>query len=299
MAATTNIICSMTGFGRGSYADSRFSAEVELRSVNGKGLGIKLRLPNDRLELEPKLETMLRRALSRGTVQGQVRLRSLHRRASAVDHDLMRRYLKEWRGLEKELGLEIQDPGLAELLALPGALEQAPEADAERRAANRAVSAAFKDALAALIEARAKEGASLVRELLRLLGRLDKHLATVTKHQPQVKSAAAERLRQRVQEAWDSIGVEEPLDLSRELVVLAERADVQEELARLEIHLQALRALIAMGGSCGRELEFVIQECHREVTTLGNKSSDVKMSSLVVKMKVLVGQLKEQVANVE
>ena len=289
----------MTVFGRGSFAYNRFAAEVELRSVNGKGLGIKLRLPSERMESEAKLEMLIRKSLNRGTIQGQVRLRSLERRASAVDHGLMSRYLKEWRALEKELGLEQKDPGLAELLAMPGALEQTPESASEKRAAARVMTQAFSAALERLCESRLKEGARLKRELLRLIGKLAKNLAAANKRVPVAQKESFARMQKRVQEACQSVGVNEPIDLSRELVVLTERSDVQEEVARLEMHIHRLRSLIDQGASCGRELEFMIQECHREVTTLGNKSSDVKLSDCVVQMKVLVGQLKEQVANVE
>ena len=83
------------------------------------------------------------------------------------------------------------------------------------------------------------------------------------------------------------------------MIALAERADVQEEIARLDIHIERLRATIKKGGAVGREFEFVLQECHREITTLGNKSSDGKLSEMVVAMKLCAQQLKEQVANVE
>ncbi|MFQ5749417.1 MAG: DUF1732 domain-containing protein, partial [Planctomycetota bacterium] len=124
-------------------------------------------------------------------------------------------------------------------------------------------------------------------------------LEKVRKRLPAASAAAARRLRERVGEAWKAAGITEPLDLAREIVLLSERADVREEVARLGIHLEALTGRIQAGGPCGRELEFLIQECHREVTTLGSKSSDPRLSELVVSMKTAVGQLKEQCANVE
>ena len=103
----------------------------------------------------------------------------------------------------------------------------------------------------------------------------------------------------RVKKAWAAAEVANPLDLTREIVTLADKADVREEVARLEIHLDRLNAVIDAGGLCGRELEFLVQECHREITTLGNKSVDPRMSEAVVAMKLHAGQLKEQIANVE
>ena len=290
---------SMTGYGRGAAANATASAEVELRSVNGKAFHLKLRMPADRLELEPQVESQLRSEVERGSMQGQVRVKHLAGRPSHLDHELLRRYLKEWRRAERELGIDRQQPSLADLLALPGVVEPAEETTRERRAVARAVLDATKEAVARLIESREREGERLRRELLALSSRLKKLLGQVEKHVPKALEAASKRFRERVQTAWEQAGITDPMDLTRELAVLADRADVREEVARLGIHQERLDALVTGGGRCGRELEFLIQECHREVTTLGSKSADDRMSELVVAMKVAVGRLKEQAANVE
>lgn len=290
---------SMTGYGRGAAAHESVEAEVELRSVNGRGLSTKLRLPNDRLELEGKVEALVRAAIERGTIQGQVRVRLLETHSADIDRAVVRRYLEQWRAVEIELGLEQRDPQLSELLALPGTVQAPAEPECVTEAVRRAVTEAADHAVAALLEAREREGAKLGRELRALLGRLRKALDQAEKRLPAAQAEAGARLRERVRAAWEAAGLSEPIDLARELVVLAERADVREEVARLRIHLERLAALLDAGGAAGRELEFLIQECHREVTTLGNKSSDRRLAELVMRMKLLVGQLKEQAANVE
>lgn len=292
-------LSSMTGYGRGRHENRLAAAQVELRSVNGKGLFLKLRVPGDRLDLEPRLEAILRGKLERGNVQGLVRVRLLEARGAELDLGVLARYAKQWKRAEKDLGLQRQEPKLAEMLTLPGALETPPEEERVTSAVQQAVLAACREALDALLEARAKEGEALRKELLRLCRRLGEELERCEKRLPQAKKASEKRFQERVQSAWDAAKVAEPIDLTRELVVLAEKADVREELARLAIHLNRLQKLLQKGGPCGRELEFLSQECHREVTTLGNKSADTRMSQLVVKMKVLVQQLKEQIANVE
>ncbi|HJM38750.1 MAG TPA: YicC/YloC family endoribonuclease [Planctomycetota bacterium] len=299
MSKNARPIRSMTGFGRGTSDNSRAFADVELRTVNGKGLGFKLRLPSERMELEPKIESLLRKGLSRGNLQGNFRVRLLNRRASSIDHKLLRGYLKEWRALEKELGLERKDPNLSELLAMPGAIETTPETSLDTKAAARALTEATRVALQALLQAREAEGGRLKKELNRLIAKLEKLSAHAQKRAPFARKEAATRFETRAQEVWAAGGNEDSLDLSRELVVLAEKSDVQEELSRLDIHLSRLNEILLQGGACGREIEFLIQECHREITTLGNKSSDARLSELVVAMKVIAGQLKEQVANVE
>lgn len=289
----------MTGFGRGAAENARVAAEVELRSVNGKALNLKLRLPSERLELESELEGILRSALERGSVTGQLRVRILAGTAPAPDRTALQNHLKEWRRTQKELGLKASDPSLSELLALPGAFLAASEDAKTTRAVRAAAKQAMQAALEALQEARQREGARLGRELVRILKKFAAHLKQAEKRVPKAIEAAQSRMVERVNTALAKAEQSEGLDLTRELIALADRADVREEIARLDIHLAGLHELLVRGGACGREIEFLLQEVHREVTTLGNKSADPKLSEQVVAMKLLAGQLKEQIANVE
>jgi uncharacterized protein (TIGR00255 family) len=298
-SAAIGTISSMTGFGRGAAENALASVEAELRSVNGKTLNLKLRLPSERIELESELEAVLRAALDRGSVTGQLRVRILAGTAPAPDRSALKNHLKEWRRTQKELGLEAHDPSLSELLVLPGAFMAVAEDAKTTRAVRTACKAAMESALLALQQARQREGARLARELQRILKKFEAHLKRAEKRVPEAIAAGQERMTERVNTALAKAELAEGLDLTRELIALADRADVREEIARLEIHLASLHELLARGGACGREIEFLLQEVHREVTTLGNKSADVQLSEQVVAMKLLAGQLKEQVANVE
>ena len=290
---------SMTGYGRGRAENKVAAVDVELRSVNGKGLNFKLRLPGDRLENETALEAALRRRLSRGSVQGNVRVRLLEARTAVPDAGALRRYLREWRAAEKELGLEVRDPSLGELLALPGAFETPDEDEKVGRSVARCMEQGLDQALDALIESREKEGVRLAKELLALIARMERELARIRKELPKVLAALKKRLLERAQEALRDAGVEVVPELGGELAGLAERGDVREEVARLEIHFERLRKLLDQGGVCGREVDFLAQECHREVTTLGNKVTAPRIGQGVIAMKVLIQQFKEQTANVE
>jgi len=292
-------LCSMTGYGRGRSENRHATASVELRSVNGKGLNTKLRLPLDRLELESKVEAELRKVLERGSVTGQVRVRLMELPVAELDLKVMRGYLKAWRKAEKDLKLKKADPSMSELLALPGAQPSTEELPAVTKSVAKAVMAATQEALKALVKSREEEGQQLAKEMQRLIKSLAASVKKVDKMVPKVRAAQEARLTERVNKALDAIDRAEPIDLARELVVLAERADIQEEIARLDIHLKRLAAKVKVGGPVGRELEFLVQECHREVTTMGNKSSDQNLSELVVAMKMVVQQMKEQLANVE
>ena len=297
---------SMTGYGRGRAENAAAEAEVELRSVNGKGLSIKLRMPSERLELEPEVEERLRLGLERGSLQGSVRVRVRRQAAAELDVQVLQRYLRAWRKAEKELGLPASAPATAQLLSLPDAYRSGGEDAGTTRGVRRAVleaGAAVLEACAAALEAlrqsRQHEGARLGREMARLVKRLRTLHGRAAKRQPVARREAETRLRERLAQIWKRMESTAPVDLARELVLLAERADIQEELARLAIHLDRLDALLGGGGAIGRELEFLLQECQREVTTLGNKASDLALSELVVAMKLVVQQMREQVANVE
>lgn len=292
-------LCSMTGYGRGRCENRHATASVELRSVNGKGLNAKLRLPHDRLELESKVEAELRKVLDRGSVTGQIRVRLMEQPVAELDLKVLRGYLKAWRKAEKELKLKAADPSMADLLALPGAQHGMEEAPAVTKGVAKAIMLATQEALKALVKSREEEGKQLAKEMDRLVKSMAMSVKKVVKMVPKVRVAQEARLTERVEKSLASIDRSEPIDLARELVVLAERADIQEEIARLEIHLNRLATKVKAGGPVGRELEFLVQECHREVTTMGNKSSDQNLSELVVSMKMVAQQMKEQLANVE
>jgi len=296
---TARTLASMTGYGRGRVANRHVEAEVELRSVNGKGLHLAVRLPSDRLEWDGEVEALLRQSFERGSLQGSVKLRWRVAPAPVLDHEALKRHAREWRAAQKELGLGAEPPTLAALMALPGSWRPVEEAAAATEAARKAVLAAVAAAAKALTETRAREGARLGKELLALAVKLEKALTRVKARLPQARTEAEARLRERVARALAAAGIAEPPELGREIVLAVEKGDVAEECTRLAIHLERLRELLGAGGAIGRELEFLLQEFHREVTTLGSKTTDALAVATILEMKLTVQQLKEQVANVE
>jgi uncharacterized protein (TIGR00255 family) len=289
----------MTGYGRGRVANRWVEAEAELRSVNGKALHCALRLPPDRLELEAEVEELLRGKFERGSLQGGVRVRPCEAPVARLDHAALARHAKEWRSAQKELGLGRGAPALTDLVGLPGAWRLGEESATAAEGARKAVLGAIAAAAEALCAAREREGARLRKELATLAAELARGLDAVKSRLPKARADAERRLRERVARALAAAGVAQPPDVAREIVMAAERADVEEECVRLAIHLARFGELLAAGGPCGRELEFVLQECQREVTTLGNKAADSEVSSATVAMKLAVQRLREQAANVE
>jgi uncharacterized protein (TIGR00255 family) len=297
-------LMSMTGFAResGSLADG--TAFVwELRSVNGRGLDLRLRLPPGQDALEPLLRAETGKRLKRGNVSASLTLRREDRPRLAPDPAALE------QALALALALAARIPGAppprAEaLLALPGVM-RAPEAEAPDEAAEAAQRAAlaqgFTAALDGLAAARRAEGTKLAG----ILGGLLDEIAALQADAAREAAAQPEAQRQRsldqlaalLGEAGTARVPEERL--AQEIALLAARSDVREELDRLAAHIEAARALLAAGEAAGRKLEFLTQEFVREANTLCSKSASVPLTRIGLDLKAAIERLREQAANVE
>jgi uncharacterized protein (TIGR00255 family) len=295
-------LASMTGFSRaqGEVGAGGVSWIWELRSVNGRGLDIKLRLPG--LDaLEAGLRDTAAKLLKRGNVTGTL---SIKREAAAgltADMAALERV--------KELAIALADripgalPPRAELLlALPGVMRNASaqdETEAMQAALAVAVQAGFDMALDGLVESRALEGVKLngiITGLLDEVEALHAQAAVEAAAQPALHLA---RLRAQLAEILGAAqGLPEDR-LAQELALLATKFDVREELDRLAAHIAAARALLAEAGAIGRRFDFLVQEFNREANTLCSKSASLNLTALGLRMKAAIEQLREQAANVE
>lgn len=283
----------MTGFGRGEAVAGAVLLCVELRSVNSRFREVKARLPRELAALEAEACGLVGESFARGRFDLHVR-RSVEGsgRRVVLDEELAHRYRELARGLGGEVSAE-------RLLALPGVVhvvESEVDLEVERGLLREAVA----QACLGLAGMRVAEGAALRADLLAGLDAIAGRLVEVR----EVASRAPERLQERLSERLRRLVREVPVDswrLAQEVALLADRADVAEELARLDSHLAQFRAALGAGGPAGvgRKLDFLLQEMNREVNTLGSKAVDVELGGAVVDMKTLLERLREQVANVE
>ncbi len=293
-------LLSMTGFG-GATVETRgggSSVRVEIRSVNHRYLQTKLRVPPEFAALEPQLEEVLRRKVARGALNVTVGVtRAAGSGEPALNVEVAKRYHGLLRRLARDLRME-PPSSLDTLLGLPGVVgtELAPE-QVEREA--RLVLRAAREAVDALVEMRADEGRALAADLRKHVEAIRKLMARVEKRMPTVVRNHHKALLQRVQELVGDAQTVQPTDVVREVAILAERLDVNEELARLASHLDQLDRLIAGGGAVGRRLDFLVQELLREANTIGSKCNDAPIAQTVVELKTHIDRIKEQVANVE
>ncbi|GAB4193558.1 MAG: YicC family protein [Thalassobaculales bacterium] len=293
-------ISSMTGFGR-AQADDPATGSIawELRSVNGKGLDIRLRLPPGCEGLEGAARERLSRRFRRGNIQAQLVLASP---AAAVRMSVNRALLDQLRALAEELAPH-QDARIDRLLTVRGVVEPEPAAaaDADTAARDAAILAALDSAAAALDAARRQEGEAL---LAVLSGQLDA-MAGLAAEAGQLAAAQPEAIRARLEGQLDLLLAREarqgldPQRLAQEVALLAAKADIREELDRLAAHVEQARSLLADGGAVGRRLDFLCQEFNREANTLCSKSADVALTRLGLDLKVTIEQFREQVQNVE
>ncbi len=288
---------SMTGYGRGEASGAGVTVTVELRSVNNRFRDLQLRTPREYNALAPRITSALKRGFNRGRIDVYVR-RVCHEGAVGVqgDRGLVRTYLATIQDLLGEatgIGAEVSADFV---LGLPGVL-QTVEEDANVTAEWSVVEAALDAASTDLKAMRASEGAELRADLTR-------HLETLDDLRQRVELEAegvAERLEQKLMARVRRLEVDgvDPGRLAQEVALIADKADVSEELARMASHTKQFWAALDASEPVGRRLEFLTQELNREINTVGSKSVDHPVSALVVDMKSALEKLREQVSNVE
>ena len=291
---------SMTGFGRADGASGTTRWDFEIRAVNGRGLDVRCRMPNGFDGLEAAIRQALQARMSRGSVTVGLRVDGGQRTpVIALNEAALQQVIEAARRVRELTG---GPPATTEgLLGLRGVLEVVDPAEttAEQEARTAAMLATFEAALAHFIDNRAGEGERLaglmnahVTEIEKLVGKI----STCAARQP---DAIAVRLAQQIERLTGASTSFDPARLHQEAVLIATRADVEEELQRLTIHIAAARDLLAETAPVGRKFDFLTQEFNREANTLCSKASDPDISRMGLAIKVLVDQMREQVANVE
>jgi uncharacterized protein (TIGR00255 family) len=297
-------LASMTGFSResGVLPPDGTHYVWELRSVNGRGLDIRLRLPSGMDALEPALRDAAGKRLKRGNIQAGLALKLEARPALALDRATLDRMLA--LALEVAARIPGSEPPRAEaLLSLPGVLRaEATEPDEAAQATQHAaIQAAFLRALDGLVAARAAEGERLRLILAALLDDIATLCAEAAREAVGQPHAQRARLLENLAALLDGDmrGKIPEERLAQEVALLAQRSDVREELDRLNAHLHAARKLLEEGEGAGRKLDFLTQEFVREANTLCSKSASVALTRTGLALKAAIERLKEQAANVE
>jgi len=293
----------MTGYGRGVVERDDVRATVDVRSVNHRFLDLKLRGAALPAAIEDAIAARVRGALDRGAVAVSVHLAG---RAAGlrIDADAAERAFRLLGELAERLALP--GPDLALVLAQPGVVTAGEAHDSGGNGSSgdgadgtqAAVLSALDAALAQLDRMRQTEGGALAAELAARLDELVASRAQIAVLAAEAPHQLARRLHERVKRLVDELGIHDAR-IAQEVALLADRADITEELVRLASHLDQARALIASEGPVGRRLDFLVQEIGRELNTIGAKATAAEIGTAIVEAKATLEKVREQVQNVE
>ncbi len=288
----------MTGYGRGEADHDGAKLSVELNSVNRKQSDIVVSLPRDLVELEPRIRQTINERISRGRMNVLVTLQESANgsRRLALDKSLARSYQEAMVTLQQELNA----PGeitIETILQAPGVL-RSPEHSVDAAGAWPALQQALSAALVELVKMREREGKHLAKDLIHRLKVIRKEIKEVRSLYPDVVKKYRVSLLERIEKAGLNLPVDDER-LLKEISFFADRADISEELTRLESHLAQFAHHLRKNEPVGRTLEFITQEIFRELNTLGAKSNDATISQHVVACKSELEKIREQIQNLE
>ncbi len=288
------MIRSMTAFARQPIDECWGNGSWELRSVNSRYLETNFRLPEAFRYLEFKLREKLRKKLQRGKIDCSLKIDTSGAAAGnlTVNQELAQSLLNSHEELQKLAKIE-QAPELTRLLNWPGLVKSA-EVDSDKMEAE--LLAGLEQAIDQLIGMREREGESLTDIIGQRLKGMTEQVALVRKEMP----AIIQWQREKILTRFEDVQLEfEEARIEQEMVILAQKVDVDEELDRLDTHIKEVTRLIKKGGSIGRRLDFLMQELNREANTLGSKSINSITTAASVELKVLIEQMREQIQNIE
>ena len=290
----------MTGFARGHGVCGAYSWAWELKSVNAKGLDLRLRLPVGWDAVEGPVRNSSAQVLTRGTVYGSL---SVERHGAApivrVNEAVLAAVLATLKNLTGRV--DAAAPRLDGIISLKGGVDliEPDESEQDRRTAEAAVIAGFETTLAELALMRRHEGESLRRVLSQRLEEIASLVARADAAPGRRPDAIKKRIAEQVATLLDSSNRFDPDRLHQEAILIASKADIREEIDRLASHVAQVERLLAAGGSIGRRLDFLAQELNREANTLCSKSNDVELTNIGLELKGVVEQFREQVQNLE
>ncbi len=285
---------SMTGFAACSLNLGTASVNVDLRSVNQRYLELHFRLADEFRALEPQLRELIQQRLARGKVECRINL--LAHAATSQDNGLNPGILERLSQWQAEVIQQFPDAAplsINDILRWPGALQTGA---LEQETLSTSALTGVGTALDELVESRQREGERLKQHILDRLGAAESQVAELQPLLPVLVANQREKLAERLRDALGETGHER---LAQEVALAAQKADIDEELARLGTHFTEVRRVLGQKGPVGKRLDFLMQELHREANTLGAKSVSLETSRVSLELKVLIEQMREQVQNIE
>ena len=291
------MVVSMTGFGRSHHVTERFSVTVEMKTVNHRFCEIQIRMPRQLLKIEDKLKKKLNEQITRGRVEVFVTVTgdAVVNRKVHIDWNLLDEYYQSIVAIKEKYNLHehIYLRDLIQRQDLIGIDEQETESDD----LEDLVLTAFEEAVIQLKSMRCSEGEALFLDISNNLALFKSRTTQLKELAPIVVAQFKERVSKRMKELLD--GQYDEVRILSEVAIFADKADIHEELTRLESHLHQFHYILQLSEPVGRKCDFLLQEMNREVNTIGSKANDSQIANEVVEMKSLLEKIKEQIQNIE
>lgn len=293
------MIRSMTSFGRSNSEEGKKRVfTVEMKSVNSRYLDVNIRMPKSIISLEEEIRKMISNSLNRGKVDVFINIKNYNEGAGVpkVDINLAQGYLQCLKEIEEKLNIK-NDISVMQIARFPEVITMIEEEDKIDEIWEE-LKPLISSSLDMMINMREVEGEKLKEDILIKINQIEELVSKVEEFSDSIPKVFKQKLEERLKDLLGNVEVDENR-IATEVCILADKATVDEEIIRLNSHINQVRETLKLNEPIGRKLDFIVQEMNRETNTIGSKSSDIKMTNIVIDIKNILEKIREQVQNIE
>lgn len=293
------MIRSMTSFGRSNSEEGKKRVfTVEMKSVNSRYLDVNIRMPKSIISLEEEIRKMISNSLNRGKVDVFINIKNYNESAGVpkVDINLAQGYLQCLKEIEEKLNIK-NDISVMQIARFPEVITMIEEEDKIDEIWEE-LKPLISSSLDMMINMREVEGEKLKEDILIKINQIEELVSKVEEFADSIPKVFKQKLEERLKDLLGNVEVDENR-IATEVCILADKATVDEEIIRLNSHINQVRETLKLNEPIGRKLDFIVQEMNRETNTIGSKSSDIKMTNIVIDIKNILEKIREQVQNIE
>lgn len=293
------MIRSMTSFGRSNSEEGKKRVfTVEMKSVNSRYLDVNIRIPKSIISLEEEIRKMISNSLNRGKVDVFINIKNYNEGAGVpkVDINLAQGYLQCLKEIEEKLNIK-NDISVMQIARFPEVITMIEEEDKIDEIWEE-LKPLISSSLDMMINMREVEGEKLKEDILIKINQIEELVSKVEEFADSIPKVFKQKLEERLKDLLGNVEVDENR-IATEVCILADKATVDEEIIRLNSHINQVRETLKLNEPIGRKLDFIVQEMNRETNTIGSKSSDIKMTNIVIDIKNILEKIREQVQNIE
>ena len=293
------MIRSMTSFGRSNSEEGKKRVfTVEMKSVNSRYLDVNIRMPKSIISLEEEIRKMISNSLNRGKVDVFINIKNYNEGAGVpkVYINLAQGYLQCLKEIEEKLNIK-NDISVMQIARFPEVITMIEEEDKIDEIWEE-LKPLISSSLDMMINMREVEGEKLKEDILIKINQIEELVSKVEEFADSIPKVFKQKLEERLKDLLGNVEVDENR-IATEVCILADKATVDEEIIRLNSHINQVRETLKLNEPIGRKLDFIVQEMNRETNTIGSKSSDIKMTNIVIDIKNILEKIREQVQNIE